>query len=220
MEITCPKCGQAIPPDAVNVARDVAYCRQCNEAFALSELVGTQEDYFADVDLDVIPRGVTVEDYGHRCVIRASTRRLGWAFFWSLFAIGFGVIAPIGITSAAFAGEDSDPHTALIALPFLAVGVFAWYMMLLSIIGRVEVTIDGGTVTVFTGFGSIGRTKTTDWTTVKEVYLTDSGVRENNRPIPCLILDGERPVKFGTNLPEDRKAYVGAVLEELLKRRR
>ena len=217
MEVTCPKCQGRIATEDVNVARDVAFCRACNEAFALSDVVA--EDFFDEVDVNDMPRGVSVEDYGVRVTIRASTRRLGWALFWSLFAFGFGLAVPIGVIFSEVSKGSAELWPFLFVIPFAGVGVFAWYMLLMHIIGRVEVTVDGSLVTIFTGVGSLGRTKTGDWSAVRRVGLADSGVRENGRPVSCLVLEGESPLKFGTLLPDRRKHYVGGVVEQLLKRR-
>src|SRR5512137_2776592 len=40
MKVQCPKCHVDVPPANVNVAADTVWCAGCNEAFALSELVG------------------------------------------------------------------------------------------------------------------------------------------------------------------------------------
>ena len=217
MEVTCPSCGGAIAPDDVNVAKDVAFCRACNEAFELSELV--DEDEFDDVNLDQMPAGVAIDDYGGRVVITASTRS-GWALFWLIFVGMFGIMAPVMMIASQISEGKFQIGQTLFALPFMAVGAFALYMFLLMVIGRVQVTLEGDQVTIFTGVGSLGRTKTGDLKDFTGVRLVDSGTRVNNRPVPCIQLDGPKPIKFGTWLRLQRKEYVAAIMERLIKERR
>ena len=39
MKVICPKCNQPIPPDGINVAKAIAYCSACEEAFPLTGIV-------------------------------------------------------------------------------------------------------------------------------------------------------------------------------------
>jgi anti-sigma factor ChrR (cupin superfamily) len=39
MKIMCPKCGQVVPANQVNMATDLALCPGCNEGFKVSEAV-------------------------------------------------------------------------------------------------------------------------------------------------------------------------------------
>ncbi|MBN2582224.1 MAG: hypothetical protein JXL80_04085 [Planctomycetes bacterium] len=220
MEVTCPKCGGAIAQDDVNVAKDVAFCRACNEAFPLSDLVDDVEGDFADVDLNDVPAGVVVENYGSRLTIAAPTRS-GWAIFWLLFVGGFGIVAPFGVIASQIKNGQFEIGLTLFAIPFMAVGVFAAYMTLLMTIGRVQITLDGDRMEVFTGFASLGFRKAANLASVTKVYLGDSGTRVNDRPVSCLWVDIEngKPLKFGTWLRDDRKTYVGAVLRQLIRER-
>ncbi|MGC8541932.1 MAG: hypothetical protein ACP5QA_15080 [Phycisphaerae bacterium] len=40
MKLYCPNCKTEFPPPDVNVADNLAYCRQCGEGFAISQWLG------------------------------------------------------------------------------------------------------------------------------------------------------------------------------------
>ncbi|NLX58108.1 MAG: hypothetical protein GXY74_03360 [Phycisphaerae bacterium] len=220
MEVTCPTCGGAIVPDDVNVAKDVAFCRTCNEAFSLSGLVDEAKGDFAGVDVHEIPAGVVVENYGSRLTVSASTRN-GWAFGWLIFAIGFGIVAPGVMIGSQIKGGTFEIALTLFAVPFAAVGALATYMTLLMTIGRVRIELDADRLEVFTGFASLGRRKSVRLASVTRVYLAASGTRVNDQPVPCIWMDieNDKPLKFGTWLRDDRKRYVGALLQQLVRDR-
>ncbi|MCX7869298.1 MAG: hypothetical protein N2322_05035, partial [Terrimicrobiaceae bacterium] len=84
----CPKCRQEIPPADVNPSADVAFCRRCNLAARLSDLVA--EGPSAPFDAAHPPRGVAVEGGPGGVVMRASHRSLAaavgllaMALFWN-----------------------------------------------------------------------------------------------------------------------------------------
>ena len=62
MDVECPKCGQRISGDDINVAKDLTFCRACNEAFSLSEAVAIGE--LDDVDFSNPPKGVWIASFG------------------------------------------------------------------------------------------------------------------------------------------------------------
>jgi hypothetical protein len=96
---TCSNCGKTIPPDDVNVARDVAFCRACNLAYPLSSLAsGLALD--AKVDLHQPPPGCWHRRTGMGSLAGASHRSLGMALpllgvalFWNGIVSVFVLLA-------------------------------------------------------------------------------------------------------------------------------
>ena len=82
---TCSKCKHVIPAEDVNVANDVAYCRQCNIAYALSKLTHGAE-LNESIDLNNPPAGTWFVRNGMDTVIGGTNRSLGTAT--GLLAIG------------------------------------------------------------------------------------------------------------------------------------
>ena len=92
MRVECPVCKQIIPGDSINVAKDVAMCPACHEAFALSELVA--QGHETDSDLGEPPNGTWFRTEANGWELGGTTRH-PIAFFlvpfmcvWSGGALG------------------------------------------------------------------------------------------------------------------------------------
>lgn len=225
MEIECPKCGQRVAAEDVNVAKDLALCRRCNEAFAVSDALGASE--LADVDFSNPPRGVEISDLGNRLTL-TSTARSSMAWFFVIFAVFWNSIVSVFLSIAiagAVTGEEvmDGPFPGFLfvfLIPFVLVGVGMAGAALFTLVGKVRVTLDRDVLTVFTGVGSIGRVKTIDWREVTAVRIVDSGARSNNQPMMAVEVDGPSPIRFGTLLSEERRNFLAAVLRRLQLERR
>ena len=76
---TCPRCKQVIPTEDVNVAKDIAFCRNCNLSCSLSGLtLGKAID--ENVDVNNPPAGCWFQEEGDTVVLGATHRSLGQAF--------------------------------------------------------------------------------------------------------------------------------------------
>lgn len=221
MEIECPRCGQRVAAEDINMAKDLALCRVCNEAFAVSDAVGVAE--FGDVDFSDPPRGIQISDLGNRLTL-TSTARSGIAWFFVVFALFWNSIVSVFLAvgiAGAIKGEDSfdGPFPGFIfvfLIPFVLVGVGMAGAALFTLCGAVRVTLDRDVLTVFTGVAGIGRTKTADWREVTAVRIVDSGARQNDTPMMAVEVDGPSPIRFGTLLSEERRNFLAATLHRML----
>jgi hypothetical protein len=96
---TCSKCRRVIPSDDINVAQDVAYCRQCNISYRLSDLT-SGNDFGISVDLNRPPKGAWYRSDGGGTVIGATNRSLGAAFGLLFFALFWNGIVSVFVTFA------------------------------------------------------------------------------------------------------------------------
>jgi hypothetical protein len=224
VEIQCPKCDRRVAAEDVNMARDMAFCRSCNEAFVVSEAMGSAE--LGDVDFSDPPGGVTIDDLAGRLVLTATCRSSAAAFF-VVFALFWNSIVSVFLTlgiHGLISGEDSfdGPFPGFILvfmIPFVLVGVGMGSAALLSLFGQVRVTLEPELLTVFTGVWGIGRSKVADWHQVTAVRIADTGARTNDKPMMAIEVDGPRRFKFGTFLSEERRTFVAAVLRRMLEQR-
>jgi hypothetical protein len=99
---TCPRCRRIIPPEDVNVANNVAYCRTCNFSHSLAGLT-LDEPLDAAVDLNRPPQGAWLVNDGGGTAIGASHRSLGAAagllfaaLFWNGIVSIFVMLAISG----------------------------------------------------------------------------------------------------------------------------
>jgi len=217
VEVECPKCNQRIAAEDVNVAKDLGFCRRCNEAFALSDAVAVGD--LDQVDFADPPKGLTIEDYGHRLTLTATTRH-AIALFLVPFTLIWSGGSMIGIYGTQIWKGEFDIAQSLFGLPFLIGTIFLVSVCLMSTLGKVRVALDGSLVTVFTGVGGIGRTKTADWSQVTDLKLVDTGARSGNKAMVAIELAGPRPMKFGSMLSEPRRNFIAAVLRRMLRERR
>jgi len=107
----CSKCRRTIPPDEINVANDVAYCRDCNISYRLSELT-FGGDISVNLDLNHPPKDAWFVNDGGGTVIGATNRSLGTAFgllFFALFMI-YPAVSGFAISLTAWTGVGNDFH--------------------------------------------------------------------------------------------------------------
>src|SRR5689334_1099017 len=163
---TCPRCKRVIPSDDVNVANDIAFCRNCNLSHRLSALAfGTTID--ENVDVSNPPGGTWFQRDGGGVIIGATHRSLGQAFglllfclFWNgivsvfvLLAIAstlqhLGVPVPHWFPSPTSKGNfiplGMTIFLWLFLTPFIAIGLGTLAAFLSCLAGRTELRIQGG----------------------------------------------------------------------------
>lgn len=91
MKITCPVCQIQIPSEQINVATDVAFCPQCEQATALSDMLAAGQD-LAGFDLDDPPKGIRFQETYDGWKLVNSTR--SWA---ALFLVPFTCVWSGGV---------------------------------------------------------------------------------------------------------------------------
>ncbi len=240
---TCPECRRAIARDDVNVGNDVAYCRSCHLAHALSELVHAVE-LEAGVDFRRPPAGVRYNEGGGRLVVAASHRSPGAAFgilffalFWNgivsvfvLFAIA-ATLANLGIPLPGwFPAPDMDGSPMGVGMtiflwvfltPFIAVGVSVMGAFLMNVAGKTEVRIDRSHGTVFTGIGPLGFRRRFVPSTVSDVRIDgrewrDSDGDSQQKVVICIETREGAAIRFGAGLAEERRKFVAAAVRRAL----
>ena len=146
MRVECPACKQAIPADSINVAKDVAMCPACNEAFALSELVA--EGHETDVELTEPPGGTWFRTEANGWELGGTTRH-PIAFFlvpfmcvWSGFSLG-------GIHGSQIVQSKFNLVMSLFGLPFVAGTLLFGSIMLMTIVSKVTIRVEDGEGVIF-----------------------------------------------------------------------
>jgi hypothetical protein len=104
----------------------------------------------------------------------------------------------------------------LFMTPFVLVGAGVLFATLACLFGSVRVIIQGERGRVRTGIGPLSFGKTFDALNVKSVAIGASTMKQNNRQQPQIVIEADRPVRFGTGLPKERRAWMVAALRKLL----
>ncbi len=237
----CTKCRRTIPPEDINVANDVAYCRDCNVSYRLSDLT-FGGDGVADVDLNRPTQGAWFVNNGAGTVVGATNRSPGAAFallffalFWNGIVSVFVVFAIAGtlhvlhvpqpdwFPAPKMNGGDMGPGMVLFLwlflTPFIVVGLAMAAGFLNCLFGRTEVRLAGTQGSVFTGIGALGWRRRFDPTQVKEVRLVETTSNKGQNTVNVLIETREgKQIKFGSLLTGERRQFVlGALRKSLLR---
>ena len=212
MQVRCPKCGRNIEPEDVNVGKDTVFCRNCDEAFELSDIVHeTEPDSF---DIENPPGGAWFGKTANGFIVGARTRSgagcfvIPFAIVWSGFSLG-------GIYGTQIASGEFNIVLSLFGIPFFIASCFLWAMALMTVWGINVIKVEGSTGKLFTGIGSLGKTKTFDWSefdSVREEQYSSS----NNQTRRRIVLEGKRRLAFGTMLSDERRYYVLKTLQKML----
>jgi hypothetical protein len=243
MVASCPKCQRPIPTEDLNVSTDVALCRACEAVHKLSALLEAGEMTTA-VDITRPPQGAWFRRQGLTVVAGATTRSLGAAagllffcVFWngivSIF-VGLASVSTLkllGWTLPEWIGNPKMNGSEmnwgitlglwLFLTPFIAIGLGVAGGVLMSLVGRTEVTLQGGDSSVFTGIGPLGRRRRFDSRQVRscrieENWQNSKGGTRQTREAVLQLQDGKR-VKFGSGLTEERLHFVAGALRRELK---
>lgn len=227
MKLKCPNCDLPLPARQMNVAADVAVCRECDEAFNISTLLGTEPGtirnagWVTDVpdsfDIQQVPPGVRYENYGMGWRIAATTRSAA-AFFlvpfmcvWSGFSLG-------GIYGTQIVNGKFELMQSLFGIPFLLGTLIFGSFALLSVVGRTVIRsdeMDHDAGSIFLGIGPFGWTSRFRWS---EVLRVEEGSSGNNAKQLTLVRD-KGDIHFGSMLSEQRRRYVLHALRQLLSNR-
>jgi hypothetical protein len=237
----CSKCRRTIPPEDINVVKDVAYCRDCNISYRLSELTFNSE-LDATVDLNRPPKGTWFFNDGAGVVAGATNRSLGTAFGLLFFALFWNGIVSVFVC-LALSGTLHFLHVPqpgwfpapkmnggdmsggmllflwLFLTPFIAIGLTVAVSCLNCLFGHTEVHVSGAQGTVFTGIGALGWRRRFDASQVKEVRVLQTTSNKGQNSFSLLIETREgKQTKFGSLLASERRQFIlGALRKTLLR---
>ncbi len=236
---TCPKCRRVIPPDDINVAQDVAYCRPCNLSHSLSDLTHELETG-ANLNLHHPPKGSWFVNNGSGTTIGSTNRNLTngvgflfFALFWNGIVSLFVVFAIAGTLhnlnvplpdwfptpkmNDGIMGWGETLFLWLFLTPFIAIGLCVAGAVLSSFFGRTEVKINNSQGTVFTGIGAVGWKRRFDSTQVKSVKIHQNRNIKGSDQFYILIETREgKQIKFGSLLTNERRQFMLAVLRKTI----
>ena len=235
---TCPKCRRVRPPDDVNVSNDVAYCRGCNLANKLSELVEESELH---VDLTNPPAGAWYRENGLSRTFGATHRSLGTAIgallislFWNgivsifvLIAIGstlrhMGIPLPHWFPTPESNGQPMTVGMTIFLwiflTPFIAIGLAMVGAFISAIGGHTEVRLYGSQGEIFHGFGQIGWHRRFEPADVTKIRLEEKRNTEgnNNRTYVVIELGSGKRLRFGSLLTEERRNFIASAIRQTL----
>jgi hypothetical protein len=215
MKIACPNCQESIPTGQLDVATDVGTCLDCDETFSLSAVVMRERAMW--FDLRRPPPGAWYEATETGWRIGATTRTPG-----AFFAVPFTLVwtsGALGITLALQIHNGFNIWLSLWGFLAMVASKFLWRMALMTVCGKIEVTVDGDDGYIFTGFRRSGTTESFAWETITAVEEDIDGDGKSRHRWPVIALVGESRIKFGAELSEARRYFVLRGLQKLLAER-
>jgi hypothetical protein len=211
---TCPHCKAAIPLADVNVQENVALCRACDKALLLTELADGAP-LGPTVDPTRPPPGAWFQDDGQEMRVGGTTRHWG-ALILVPFTCVWSGGSMFGIYGSQIMQGKFNPFLCLFGLPFLIGSIVLWSAVLMSIGGKVEITLRGDEGRIFTGIGSFGIRRRFLASQISRVYEDRArwtGLGSNGFAI---VLEGQTRLKLGEGLNEPRRHFVAQMLRTLI----
>jgi hypothetical protein len=101
-------------------------------------------------------------------------------------------------------------------MPFVAIGLMLIAAFLVSLTGRIEVRVRDHRGSVFIGVGPIVWRRRFDPVEVKSVSIGETTWAQNEQRKPVVVIDCGRKIRFGSTLPEERRAWLGAITQTIL----
>jgi hypothetical protein len=211
MKILCPQCRQAVPPDQVNMGTDLAFCPKCKDLFRISNSI--DEDVVNPDILRNPPPGAWFKREMGQVIVGASTRS-PVAFFLIPFMCVWSGGSVGGIYGSQLAKGEFNLTMSLFGIPFILFSLLFWTFALMSVFGKVEVTL-GKPSSVFVGIGRLGWTRKFDWHAMKTVREDIALMTYPGSHQAGIVLEGTERVKFGTGLNDKRRYFMLNALKQL-----
>jgi hypothetical protein len=155
----------------------------------------------------------------------ASNGFIAW-FFWRFMEAVLSGGESADATADAGGGSGSTIGVVILCvfmIPFAVAGLAQVGLALMTVCGRISVSVDRGQGRVFRGIGRLGRSKRFDWQSVRKI--TSVGDAEK-MPLPIAVpgltpfaIEGSRRVIVGRLLTPDRSRFVAAALRRMLAER-
>jgi hypothetical protein len=246
--VTCGKCAAGIAPADVNIAADTAYCRACGSLSRPSVMLADGDAGIDPRAADDVPPGCrVVEGRGYGTTLRSTSRSLGTAvgllfvtLFWNGIVSVFVSFAVAGTLRLAgvrlpswFPAPDAHKGNGfgttvgamtflwLSLTPFILIGSAMAIALAVSLLGHVSVRVgpDGGRA--FTGIGPIGWPRRFDPAAVESVTVGKTAWQTNGQNQPTIVIARRPggPLRFGSMLRDDRRAWLVAAMRRALAER-
>lgn len=205
MKMLCPRCRCALPPEAVNVATDLALCPECGQASRASVCVVEDE-----INQDLLrrpPSGTWLRQEGGEIVV-GTTMRSKTAWFLIPFTACWAGTSMFGLYGTQFVEGSIDPVRTLFGIPFLIGSFFLVGFCIYTLFGRQEWRLDQDGGSGFSGVGRFGKRWRFAWQDLTRIHI--QSFRDSEGHVSSkLILEGASP-KVEVSIPgrKDRQQFI------------
>ena len=201
----CPKCNATINTEQINVKTDIAQCISCGTLFKISENLGN--DAYDNFDITNLVDGTWYKIEHNNTIIGATTRS-PVAFFMVPFMLVWSGGSLGGIYGTQLINGEFDLFQSLLGIPFIIGSIVFWSLALMSIWGKVELTLNNRGGKIFTGIGSIGLVKQFLWKDITTLTEKKATLRYPGSQGGSLIFEGQKRISFGNGLKQKRLYFL------------
>ena len=207
MSIYCPKCVQDVPAAAIDIVKDEAICPHCQHVFTVSTVLPSETGHHFNPNHP--PEGAWFEVTEDEVRIGATTRSImAWMavpFFLIYSGGAFGTIYLPQLLAWEF-----ELNRSILGVPFIVSSIFFAAYALMTVVGRVDVTIHEGQGKVFIGVGKYGWTRYFDWGDVGDIHeqKPEPKFYPHNICSDAVIIGAKRKLSFGGLLEKERLHYL------------
>jgi hypothetical protein len=222
--MNCPSCNTKISAQNINIQTDLAQCHHCDLIFKVSEqMYKAQEWSGGDLQFDVNnpPKGCWInrDKNDPNTVIVGATTRSWLALFLVPFMIVWSGGSLGGIYGSQIIDGEFNIFMSLFGIPFLLGSIVFWSLALMSIAGKIELTLNKNGGKVFTGVWKIGFTKGFSWDDISTVR-EDRSYSQKGGTTFTICLEGKKRVSFGYGLSSERRYYLMKVIDQILMKKK
>jgi hypothetical protein len=211
MKVICPKCNSTILSENVNATSDVAHCKKCGDIFKLSDLLaaGLPDNF----DVNSPPKGAWFFSEFDKIIIGATTRSpvalfiVPFMIIWTSGAIG-------GIYGTQLVSGKFSLLQTIFGIPFVIGAIVFGSFAIMTVAGKVEITLIHDMGKIFIGVGNIGWTRKFDWREVRIIREEKNLFNYPGSSSGGIILEGKTRIKFGSNLSEKRRYFIISALKK------
>jgi len=208
----CPKCNSDIQTENINIQTDIAQCKKCQNIFKISENI---KNYVDDgFNVNNTPNGTWIKTDFNNTIIGATTRSpiafflVPFMLIWSGGSIG-------GIYGTQLVNGEFDLFQSLFGIPFLIGSIIFWSFSLMSIWGKVELTLDNQGGKIFTGIGNVGLIKRFLWSDITTIKEKQANLHYPGSQGGSLVFEGKKRISFGLGVKEERRYYLLRAVKSL-----
>jgi hypothetical protein len=211
VKILCPRCRSEIPLDDVNVSKDLALCRQCGQTWSYADL--NEDNKASNFVPSSAPGGTWCEETGPGTFMVGSTTRSALAFFLVPFMCAWSGLSLGGIYGTQFTKGHFNLRESLIGIPFILGTLLFGSIAVMSVCGKVTVSLAGDDGVIFTGVGPIGWRRRFNWRKVTSIRRTEK-IGNRGSTYEQITFEGEKRLNFAAGVKTERLDFMLAVLRK------
>ncbi len=210
MAIPCPRCHEFLPAGAVDLKALEACCPACGHAFPVERILP------AGIAGEAVlhpPPGAWFHATPEEVRFGATTRSwMAW------MAVPFVVLYAGGAFGNIYLPQllawEFDPVRSALGIPFVVSTIIFTLFALMTLYGKIEITIREGMATLFVGLGRWGWRRRFPWGSVENIHeeKPDPKFYPHNICADEIVIEAKRRLAFGWLLEKERLDYLLKVL--------